>query len=161
MEKKVTEFNGTPAQEAELRALLKEIKKMEGATMIALQRAQDIYGYLPIEVQQMIAEELDQSMEHIFGVVTFYSQFSLVPKGRTHICVCMGTACYVRGSGKVMDELSRRLGIKSGECTEDGEYELEATRCIGCCGLAPVVTVNDDVYGNLTADDVDKVLEKY
>ena len=100
-------------------------------------------------------------MEEIYGVATFYSQFSLSPKGQYKISVCLGTACYVKGSGKIYEKLSQRLGIGADECTPDGKFSLEACRCIGACGLAPVLTVNDEVYGRLTEDDVDSILAKY
>lgn len=129
--------------------------------MPILQHAQEIYGYLPIEVQTIIARELDIPLEKVYGVVTFYSQFSLFPKGKYKISVCLGTACYVKGSGDIFNKLSEVLSIDSGECTADGKFSLDACRCIGACGLAPVLTVNDDVYGRLTADDVDGILEKY
>ena len=109
----------------------------------------------------IIAEEMDIPLEKVYGVVTFYSQFSLYPKGKYKMSVCLGTACYVKGSGDVYSKLIEKLGIEGGECTADGKFSLEACRCIGACGLAPVLTVNDDVYGRLTVDDVDKILEKY
>lgn len=154
-------FKGTPEQEKELRELIEKYKNMQGPLMPILQGAQDIYGYLPVEVQTIISEELDIPLEKVYGVITFYSQFSLSPKGEYKISICMGTACYVKGSGDVFDRLKLKLGIDSGECTADGRFSLDATRCLGCCGLAPVITVNDDVYGRLTADDIDGILEKY
>lgn len=129
--------------------------------MPILQKAQDIYGYLPIEVQKIIANELDVALEKVYGVVTFYSQFSLTPKGKYKISVCLGTACYVKGSGDIFEKFIEKLGIEGGECTEDGKFSLDACRCIGACGLAPVLTVNEDVYGRITADDVDSILAKY
>lgn len=154
-------FNGTPEQEAELRKVIADNKDEKGALMPVLQKAQDIYGYLPIEVQKIIATEMDIPLEKIYGVVTFYSQFSLMPKGKYKISVCLGTACYVKGSGDIYDKLIQKLGIKGGECTPDGKFSLEACRCIGACGLAPVMTVNDDVYGRLTVDQVQDILDKY
>ncbi len=154
-------FNGTPEQEAELRKVIADNKDEKGALMPVLQKAQDIYGYLPIEVQKIIATEMDIPLEKIYGVVTFYSQFSLMPKGKYKISVCLGTACYVKGSGDIYDKLIEKLGIKGGECTPDGKFSLEACRCIGACGLAPVLTVNDDVYGRLTVDQVQSILDKY
>ena len=126
-----------------------------------MQKAQNIYGYLPIEIQSLIARELGIPMEKVYGVATFYAQFTLVPKGEYNISVCLGTACYVKGSGNIFDRLSERLGIGGDECTPDGRFSLTACRCIGACGLAPVLTVNDDVYGRLTVDDVDGILAKY
>ncbi len=154
-------FGGTPEQEAQLKQYIEEHKGQGGALMPVLQKAQEIYGYLPIEVQQMVSDGLGVSMSEIYGVVTFYSQFSLAPKGKYKISVCLGTACYVKGSGDVFNRLSERLGITNGECTPDGRFSLEACRCIGACGLAPVLTVNDDVYGRLVVDDVDDILAKY
>lgn len=154
-------FNGTKEQEAELRKVLSEVKGEKGALMPALQKAQDIYGYLPIEVQKIIADTLEVSLEEVYGVVTFYAQFSLYPKGEYKVGVCLGTACYVKGSGEIFEEFKKQLGIDSGECTADGKFSLEATRCIGCCGLAPVLTVNDEVYGKVELKDVEKILSKY
>lgn len=154
-------FSGTKEQENELREKLQEIKKMKGALMPALQTAQDIYGYLPEEVQKIVAEELDVSMEEVFGVATFYSQFTLNPQGEVQVSVCLGTACYVKGSGNIIEEFKKQLGIDIGECTADGKFSLVATRCIGCCGLAPVLTVNEKVYGKVTVDDVSKILAEY
>ena len=129
--------------------------------MPVLQHAQNIYGYLPIEVQIKIAESLHIPLAEVYGVATFYSQFSLNPKGKHRVSVCLGTACYVKGSGDIYNKLMERLGISGGEITPDGKFSLDACRCIGACGLAPVLTVNEDVYGRLTVDDVDKILEKY
>ena len=129
--------------------------------MGVMQKAQDIYGYLPIEVQKIIADGMGVPLEKVYGVATFYAQFALSPKGKYNISVCLGTACYVKGAGDIFDKLSERLGIGADECTADGKYSLTACRCIGACGLAPVLTVNEDVYGRLTVDDVDDILAKY
>ena len=154
-------FKGTPEQEEKLLQVIESHKGQQGALMPVLQEAQEIYGYLPLEVQQIISEKMGIPMEEIYGVATFYSQFSLSPKGQYKISVCLGTACYVKGSGKIYEKLSQRLGIGADECTPDGKFSLEACRCIGACGLAPVMTVNDEVYGRLTEDDVDTILAKY
>lgn len=154
-------FSGTKEQEQELLELIVKLKDQPGALMPILQGAQSIYGYLPIEVMETISLETNIPLEEIYGVATFYSQFTLTPKGQYKVSVCMGTACYVKGSGDVLDRLVQRLGIKSGECTEDGRFSLEACRCIGACGLAPVITINDEVYGRLVADDIDTILAKY
>lgn len=159
--KNTVPFAGTKEQEEQLLKVISEYREDKGALMPILQHAQDIYGYLPIEVQSIIAKELDVPLEKIYGVVTFYSQFSLNPKGKYKISVCLGTACYVKGSGDIFNKLSELLAIGSGECTADGKFSLDACRCIGACGLAPVLTVNDDVYGRLTVDDVAGILEKY
>lgn len=154
-------FQGTKEQEAQLLASIEEHSGQRGALMPVLQKAQEIYGYLPIEVQEMIADKLGISMEKVYEVVTFYSQFSLSPKGQYNVSVCLGTACYVKGAGDVFAKLEEKLGISGGECTADGKFSLEACRCIGACGLAPVLTVNEEVYGKLTVDDVDVILAKY
>lgn len=154
-------FSGTAEQEAQLRAVIAEHKDEKGALMPILQKAQDIYGYLPIEVQTMIAEALEISLEKVYGVVSFYAQFSINPKGKYRISVCLGTACYVKGSGDLYEKFKELLGIGDGGITPDGKFSLEACRCIGACGLAPVLTVNEDVYGRLTVDDVQKILDKY
>ncbi|MBE7023146.1 MAG: NAD(P)H-dependent oxidoreductase subunit E [Clostridia bacterium] len=161
MEKKTLPFNGTKEQEAQLMAVIAEHKDQDGAVIPVLHKAQEIYGYLPIEVQEMISEGLDVPLAEIYGIVTFYTQFSLNPKGKYHIGVCLGTACYVKGSGDILDKIKEILGIEVGECTPDGLFSIEATRCIGACGLAPVLTVNDDVYGRLVVDDVEGIIAKY
>ena len=154
-------FKGTKEQEIELNKVIDEHRGQKGALMPVLQKAQDIYGHLPIEVQKMIAAGLDIPLEEIYGVATFYSLFSLNPKGKYKISVCLGTACYVKGSGDIFEAISNKLGIKNGECTPDGKFSLEACRCIGACGLAPVLTVNDDVHGRLTVNDIDQILSQY
>ena len=163
MKKKMTtvNFHGTQNQEAMLAQVIDEYKNVKGALMPVLQKAQSIYGYLPIEVQKMISEGMDVSLAEIYGIVTFYSQFSLNPKGEVAIAVCMGTACYVRGGKDILEKIAGNLNVKAGETSSDGKYSLEATRCIGACGLAPVITINEDVYGRLKPDDVDGILAKY
>ena len=154
-------FNGTPEQEAKLNAIIDANKHDKSNLMAVMQQAQDVYGYLPIEVQNKIAEGMDVPLEKVYGVSTFYAQFSLSPKGNYHIAVCLGTACYVKGSGQIYDKLQEVLGISGDECTADRKYSLTASRCIGACGLAPVLTVNEDVYGRLTVDDVKGIIAKY
>ena len=154
-------YIGTEKQGRALMQVIEEHREQKGALMPILQKAQGIYGYLPEKVLIAISEELGIPLSEVYGVVTFYSQFTLYPKGQYKISVCLGTACYVKGSGDVYSKLIEKLGIEGGECTADGKFSLEACRCIGACGLAPVLTVNDDVYGRLTVDDVDKILEKY
>ena len=163
MQKKISTipFSGTPEQEAKLKDAIARHKEDPGAVMPVLQEAQEIYGYLPIEVQTMVAEGLGVSLEEVYGVSTFYSQFALSPKGKYNISVCLGTACYVKGSGDILNKISEQLGIGAEECTPDGQCSLTACRCIGACGLAPVITVNDDVYGRLTVDDVPYIINKY
>lgn len=154
-------FNGTPEQEAELLKIIEKHKDDLGAVMPVLQEAQEVYGYLPREVQIIIAEGLGVPVEEVYGVSTFYSQFSLTPKGKYNISVCLGTACYVKGSGKLVDEITKQLGIGPEECTQDGKFSLTACRCIGACGLAPVLTVNDEVYGRLVPEDIPGIIAKY
>ena len=156
-------FNGTKEQEASLRLWLDENRQMPGVVMSALQKAQEIYGYLPLEVQRMVSEELDKPLAEIYGISTFYSQFALSPKGQYKINVCLGTACYVKGSGTIFELLKQELGIGDGEVTPDGKFSLDAVRCIGACGLAPVMMINEDVYGRLSGDkdELKKILEKY
>ena len=154
-------FSGTPEQEEKLNAVIAECNGDKSLLMHVMQEAQLIYGYLPFEVQAMIAEGMDVPLEKVYGVSTFYAQFALSPKGRYNISVCLGTACYVKGSQAILDKISERLGIGPGECSDDACFSIEACRCIGACGLAPVMTINEDVYGRLTPDEVDKILDKY
>ncbi len=154
-------FNDTPEQKAKLMDVIAGLKDQRGCLMPILQQAQEIYGYLPYEVQKTISEELNIPIEEVYGVVTFYSQFSLYPKGKYKISVCLGTACYVKGSGDVYQKLKDILGIDGGQCTPDMKFSLDACRCVGACGLAPVMMINDDVYGRLTPDKVQEILDKY
>jgi NADP-reducing hydrogenase subunit HndA len=163
MKKKLTtvQFRGTKEQEAALIAVIEKYKGVQGSMMPILQEAQAIYGYLPLEVQKIIAEKTGVSLEEIYGVISFYAQFKLNPDGKYAIAVCLGTACYVKGSQDLVDEISAELNLPVGSTTSDGKYSLEATRCIGACGLAPVLTVNGDVYGRLTKADIPGILAKY
>lgn len=145
----------------ELDKIIAKYKDSRGALIPVLHEAQDLYGYLPLSVQKRIAEGLNVPLSEVYGVVTFYAQFSLNPKGKYKINVCLGTACYVKGSGKIYEKISEILKIKSGECTPDGLFSLDACRCVGACGLAPVVMINDEVYGRLVVDDVPKIIQKY
>lgn len=154
-------FTCTAEQQADLKRVISELKDTAGALMPILQHAQEIFGYLPIEVQTMISDETGIPLEKIYGVATFYSQFSLQPKGQYRISVCLGTACYVKGSGDIFKKLEELLGITNGECTPDGKFSLDSCRCVGACGLAPVMMINDEVYGRLTVDDVPTILAKY
>ncbi|MCR4930164.1 MAG: NADH-quinone oxidoreductase subunit NuoE [Lachnospiraceae bacterium] len=154
-------FAGTKEQEEALKKIIAENKDQKGALMPIMQKAQDIYGYLPIEVQTMIADGMNIPLEKVYGVATFYSQFALNPKGKYQISVCLGTACYVKGSGDVYAKIEEILGIKGGECTPDGKFSLDACRCVGACGLAPVMMVNDEVFGRLKPDDVKGILEQF
>ena len=154
-------FSGTKEQEEQLLKVIAKYKDSEGALIPILHEAQDIYGYLPIEVQKIISEQTGIPLAEIYGVVTFYTQFSLNPKGKYKIAVCLGTACYVKGAGKIIERIQEKLGIAPDDCTPDGKFSLEATRCIGACGLAPVITINEEVYGRLSIDDIDEILDKY
>lgn len=163
MKKKLTsvEFRGTKEQEEKLLAVIEKFSGVQGAMMPILQGAQEIYGYLPIEVQKIIAEKTGVSLEEIYGIVSFYAQFKLNPDGEVAVAVCLGTACYVKGSGEIIEEVSKELNLPVGSTTPDGKFSLEATRCIGACGLAPVLTVNGEVYGRLTKSDVPTILAKH
>jgi len=163
MKKKMTTvaFAGTTEQEKALDAVIELHRGEEGAVMPILQKAQDIYGYLPEEVQRHIALALDIPLSEVYGVATFYSQFQLNPKGQHPVAVCLGTACYVKGSGILMEKLEQMLGIGNGEITDNLKFSLDATRCIGACGLAPVLTIGDDVYGRLEPDDLPAIIAKY
>ncbi len=154
-------FQGTKEQRAQLHVVINEYRDTKGCLMPIMQKAQDIYGYLPYEVQKMIADEMEIPIEKIYGVATFYSMFNLFPKGKYQVSVCLGTACYVKGSGTIYGEIQEKLGIEGGQCTADGKFSLDACRCIGACGLAPVMMVNDEVYGRLTPGEVDGILSKY
>ena len=157
----VIPFKGTAEQKEKLMSVIAQYKDQAGALIPVLHQAQEIYGYLPIEVQTMIADGLSVPLAEVYGVVTFYTQFSLNPKGEYKVAVCLGTACYVKGSGDILEKFKELLGIDVDGCTPDGKFSLEATRCIGACGLAPVFTINEDVYGRITADDVPDILAKY
>ncbi len=163
MQKKLSTlpFKDTPEQAAKLQEIIDANKHDKSLVMAVMQQAQDVYGYLPIEVQEKISEGMDVPLEKIYGIATFYAQFSLSPKGKYNISVCLGTACYVNGAGILMEKLEEKLGIAAEECTADGKFSLTACRCIGACGLAPVLTVNEDVYGRLTTDDIDGIIAKY
>jgi len=132
----------------------------EGKLIAVLHEAQNIIGYLPQEVLRHISERLGINLSKVYGVVTFYSYFNTKPKGKYTISVCMGTACFVRGADKILDEFKKLLGIEVGETTDDGMFSLDAIRCIGACGLAPVITINEKIHGRLTVDDIAGILEE-
>ena len=163
MVKKISKlpFVDTPEQARKLADSIAAAKGEKTMLMAVMQDAQEIYGYLPYEVQCRIAEGLDVPVEKVYGVATFYAQFALTPKGKYNISVCLGTACYVKGSQGVLDRLCTELGIEPGECTGDAKFSLEACRCIGACGLAPVMMINEDVYSSLTPDKIPGILAKY
>ena len=151
----------TKAKEEALQRLFAEYRGVKGALIPLLQGAQEIYGYLPKEVMQKISEELKIPFSKTFGVATFYAQFHLKPRGRNIIRVCLGTACHVRGGAKVFGAIKEHLGVDDGETTEDLRYTLETVACLGACGLAPCMMVNDDTHGRLTPDRSTEMLAKY
>ena len=151
----------TDQQLAKINEIIDKYKDTQGALIPTLHEVQEYYGYLPIEVQELIAEGLHIPLAEVYGVVSFYAQFSIQPKGKYNINVCMGTACYVKGAGKILEKFEDLLGIKAGTTTEDGEFGIEACRCVGACGLAPVVMVNGEVYGRLIQDDAKNIVDKY
>ena len=136
-------------------------KGQSGAVMRTLQTAQDIFGHVPKDVQIRIAEGLGTTLSDVYGVATFYSQFALEPRGEYIIGVCLGTACYVKGSNEVLNRVCKELDTKVGKTSSDGLFTIKDTRCLGACGLAPVMMINDDVYGNMTPDKVPAILDKY
>jgi NADP-reducing hydrogenase subunit HndA len=145
----------------ELIEIIDRHKGKKGALIPVLHDAQNLYGYLPLQVQKIISERMNIPLAEIYGVVTFYTQFSLNQKGKYQIRVCLGTACYVKGSGKIYEELKKELKLSGDGTTEDGLFSLESCRCIGACGLAPVIMINDDVYGELVPADVPDIIKKY
>jgi len=145
----------------ELKDVCASFNHDSGDLIHVLHAAQSIFGYLPAEVQDLIANELNVSVAHVYGVVTFYSFFSMIPKGKHPISICMGTACYVRGAEKVLDEFKRLLSVKVGETTPDGSFSVSCLRCVGACGLAPVVTVGEKVYGRVSPEDVKGIIAEY
>lgn len=145
----------------EVEKMLEKYKGQKGALLQVLQEAQKIVGYLPIEVQKRVAEALNVTLSEVYSTVTFYSFFNLKPRGKYQIRICLGTACYVKGADKVLSRLEQELGIKVGDTTDDLKFSLDACRCVGACGLAPVVIINDDVYGRMTPDKVPEILKNY
>ena len=143
-----------------LEKLCNEYQPIKDNLIQMLNEVQEHYGYVPMRAQQALSEFLNVPMAEIYGVVTFYSRFTLKPKGKYNIAVCLGTACYVKGSQKIMDRLKDRLKIEPGETTKDGKFSIEETRCVGACGLAPVFTVNGEVYGKATVQKLDQVLDE-
>ncbi len=148
-----------------LMEIIEEVKSKniskKASLMPVLHDAQKMFGYLPIEVQSIISEQLNVPLAEIYGVATFYSQFSLVPKGEYEIGVCLGTACYVKGAQAIIDKITADLEVKVGGTSSDSKFSLIATRCIGACGLAPIMTINEDVYGKLKLEEISDILKKY
>ncbi|MEG0764924.1 MAG: NADH-quinone oxidoreductase subunit NuoE [Pseudoflavonifractor sp.] len=159
--KTVIPYSGTPEQEERLRQIIADYKEVPGATMPVLQAAQEIFGYLPEEVQIIVAEGLEIPLSEVYGVASFYAQFTMNPKGQHQVSVCLGTACYVKGAADILAAVEAKLGITPGSITPDGKFSLDACRCVGACGLAPVMMIGSDVYGRLTPDQVGPILDKY
>lgn len=145
----------------QLTQVCKEFNNEAGELINVLHKAQGIFGYLPAEVQEVVARELNVSVAKVYGVVTFYSFFTMTPKGKHPISICTGTACYVRGAEKVLDEFKKRLNIKVGETSPDGKFSLSCLRCVGACGLAPVVLIGEKTYGRVSPDGVRDILKEY
>jgi len=141
--------------------ICKSFNNNPGELINVLHKTQDYLGYLPAEAQEVIGQELKIPTAKVYGVVSFYSFFTMIPKGRFPVSICMGTACYVRGAEKVLDELKNLLGLNVGETSADGIFSLASLRCVGACGLAPVVLVGDKVYGRLAPDDVKNMVDEY
>ena len=144
-----------------IKDVCKSFGNKAGEVINVLHKVQGEFGYLPAEVQELVAQELNIPVSRVYGIVSFYSFFTMTPKGEHPISVCLGTACYVRGAEKVLDELKRQLGIGVGEVTPDGKFSLNCLRCVGACGLAPVIEVGEKVYGRMTPDRVKDVLAEY
>ena len=145
----------------ELETFINSLDTKKGSLISVLHKAQGIFGYLPREVQEFVADKLNESLANVYGVVSFYSYFTMVPKGEHPVAVCMGTACYVRGADKVLDEFQKQLGIKSGETSLDGKFSIDALRCVGACGIAPVVLVGEKVYKKVEPKEVKGIIEEY
>ena len=154
-----TKCNGCNGKDPKMEEILNTYKQEKDNLIQILNEVQEYYGYVPEKAQLAISEYLSIPMAEIYGVITFYSRFTLKPKGKYHIAVCLGTACFVKGSEKILDRAKERLGIDVGETTKDGKFYLEATRCVGACGLAPVFTVNDEVYWKSTVNSMDEILD--
>ena len=152
---------GNGCKDEKIKEILETYTKDKSNLIQILNEVQEYYGYIPKSAQVEISEYLELPMAEVYGVITFYSRFTLKPKGKYNIAVCLGTACFVKGSEQILDKVKEKLGIDVGETTPDGKFSIEATRCIGACGLAPVFTVNDEVYGKATPEMIDKVIEEY
>lgn len=152
---------GTNEQVTELKKLLKQNLSKKENIMEVLQKTQSIFGYIPKESVALISTALKISESEIFGIITFYSQFTLTPKAKYNIDVCLGTACFVLGAQDVLDRILAKLGVRVGEMTKDGKWIVTSCRCLGCCGLAPAITINGEVYGKLKPEDVDKLIDSF
>ena len=144
-----------------LKKFMEENKKKKGVLMMVLHEAQEMFGYIPMEIQELISETIKVPLSEIYGVITFYSQFSLIPKGENIINVCLGTACYVKGAQDILDKIEELLGISVGQTTPDRKFSIDGTRCLGACGLAPVIMINGDTYGRLRSDDIEEIINNY
>ncbi|HBT49147.1 MAG TPA: NAD(P)H-dependent oxidoreductase subunit E [Caldanaerobacter subterraneus] len=160
LEEKLVEKFGKDKVE-KFKKSIEDYREIPGSLIAVMNDAQEIFGYLPIEVQLFISQEMKVPLTEIFGISTFYSRFTLKPSGKYKINLCMGTACYVRGAAMLLEKIKEKLGIEVGETTEDGKFSLEPTRCLGACALAPVMMINGEVFGRLTPNDVDEILKKF
>ena len=145
----------------ELEEYIDSMEDEKGTLIAVLHKAQSVFGYLPQEVQSFVAEKLKLPYSKVYGVVKFYAYFTMVPRGNYHISICTGTACYIKDAGKILEEFENLIGIKMGEVSEDGMFSISTLRCIGACGLAPVITVNEEVYGNLVVEVVKRKIDSY
>lgn len=156
------ENSGLSAEEiSKVQEFIAANQNTDGALIPVLHQVQEYFGYIPYEAQRLIAKGLKVPIADIYGVITFYSRFTLKPTGKYKISVCLGTACYVKGSENILEKIQETIGVKAGDSSADGMYSVEATRCIGACGLAPVMTVNEDVYGKVTPEEIPTIMEKY
>jgi NADP-reducing hydrogenase subunit HndA len=152
---------GTDEQVKEFNALLEENKNRKDCIMPVLQKTQSIFGYIPEESVALISDALNIATSEIFGIITFYSQFTLTPKAKYNIDICLGTACFVLGANEILEKILSKLGVRVGEMTKDGKWIVTSCRCLGCCGLAPAITINGEVYGKLKVEDIDKIIDSF
>ena len=152
---------GTDEQVSEFNGVLEEYQGKSDCIMIVLQKTQGIFGYIPEESVKLISDKLKMAESEIYGIITFYSQFTLTPKAKYNIDVCLGTACFVLGANDVMEKILNKLGVRVGEMTKDGKWIVTSCRCLGCCGLAPAITINGEVYGKMKVEDVDRIIDSF
>ena len=152
---------GTEEQVKEFNSLLEENKNRKDCIMPVLQKTQSIFGYIPEESVALISDALNIATSEIFGIITFYSQFTLTPKAKYNIDICLGTACFVLGANEILEKILSKLGVRVGEITKDGKWIVTSCRCLGCCGLAPAITINGEVYGKLKVEDIDKIIDSF
>ena len=158
---KLRKVDVTEERKKKILDIIDGYKDTQGALIQVLHDVQDYFGYLPIEVQEIISDAMNVPLAEIYGIVTFYTQFTTQPKGKYAVSVCLGTACYVKDSGKILEKFEQELGIQAGDVTDDGMFSIDACRCVGACGLAPVAIVNGEVYGKLVQADVKSICDKY